>query len=166
MTRTVAPGVSIPDVLDGEPIHQLLMANDVSAFFHGHDHQYAYEMRDGIVYQELPSAGFSGYGFSLYSESDPVYDQSIAQPGPPSGYGFAIASNSDYVDQPRVNGMLPTHTPSTRMSLSTTVRVTSSPMKVAMVMWTALTWLHGWAGHRVSVWETLLWNSAGRIACS
>ena len=54
-----------------EPVHQLMIANGVSAFFHGHDHQYAYEKRDGIVYQAMPSSGFTGNGFNLYSESDP-----------------------------------------------------------------------------------------------
>ena len=39
----------------------------VTAFFHGHDHQYAYEKHDGIVYQSLPAAGFTGNGFSSYS---------------------------------------------------------------------------------------------------
>ena len=52
----------------GVPIHQLMAANGVKAFFHGHDHQYAYEVRDDIVYQEMPSAGFSGNGFSHYTQ--------------------------------------------------------------------------------------------------
>ena len=49
------------------PIQQVLIDNGVTAVFHGHDHQYAYEIRDGIVYQSLPSAGFSGSGFGIYS---------------------------------------------------------------------------------------------------
>jgi uncharacterized protein (TIGR03437 family) len=36
------------------PIHQLLVANNVTAFFHGHDHLYAKQDLDGIVYQEAP----------------------------------------------------------------------------------------------------------------
>ena len=50
-----------------EPVEQIMDDNHVSAFFHGHDHQYAYEKRDGIVYQSLPAAGFSGNGFNSYS---------------------------------------------------------------------------------------------------
>src|ERR1035437_17062 len=50
------------------PIHQLMVDNNVSAFFHGHDHEYAYEVRDGIVYQEMPAGGFSGTGFANYNE--------------------------------------------------------------------------------------------------
>lgn len=36
------------------PIHQLLVANHVTAFFHGHDHLYAHQQLDGITYQEVP----------------------------------------------------------------------------------------------------------------
>jgi hypothetical protein len=50
------------------PIEQVLIENGVSAVFHGHDHQYAYEKRDGIVYQSLPAAGFSGNGFNIYHD--------------------------------------------------------------------------------------------------
>jgi len=36
------------------PIHQLLVANNVTAFFHGHDHIYARQELDGVLYQEGP----------------------------------------------------------------------------------------------------------------
>jgi phosphodiesterase/alkaline phosphatase D-like protein len=53
------------------PIHQMMVANGVSAYFHGHDHQYVYEKRDGIVYQEVPSPSMSGSGFGgIYTEGD------------------------------------------------------------------------------------------------
>lgn len=63
-----------------ESIHDIFIANGVSAFFHGHDHQYAYEVRDGIVYQSLPAAGFDG-GFNYYSESDPYTEEVLDSPG-------------------------------------------------------------------------------------
>jgi hypothetical protein len=63
------------------PIHDILVDNKVSAVFHGHDHQYAHEARDGVVYQSLPSAGFSGNGFGLYSESDPLTIRVLPSPG-------------------------------------------------------------------------------------
>ena len=37
-----------------KPIHQLLVDNKVTAVFHGHDHLYAKQDLDGIVYQEVP----------------------------------------------------------------------------------------------------------------
>jgi hypothetical protein len=39
------------------PIHQLLVANHVTAVFHGHDHLFAKEVLDGIIYQEVPQPG-------------------------------------------------------------------------------------------------------------
>jgi hypothetical protein len=36
------------------PIHQLLLANHVTAVFHGHDHLYVRQQRDGILYLEVP----------------------------------------------------------------------------------------------------------------
>jgi len=52
-----------------ESIHQLMVDNNVSAYFHGHDHQFVHEERDGIVYQLAPAAGMDGYGFDLYDAS-------------------------------------------------------------------------------------------------
>ena len=56
------------------PVHQLLVNNHVTAFFHGHDHEYAHEQRDGVVYQEVPMAADAtyGYGFQEY-KADGVY---------------------------------------------------------------------------------------------
>jgi hypothetical protein len=55
----------------GVPIHQIMLANGVSAYFHGHDHQYVYETRDGIVYQEVPSPSLVVDGFNgIYTEGD------------------------------------------------------------------------------------------------
>lgn len=65
-------------------IHQMFIDYGVSAYFHGHDHQYVYERRDDIVYQELPSAGgMTGFG-GIYVEG--VYDDYetidiVASPG-------------------------------------------------------------------------------------
>jgi hypothetical protein len=38
----------------GVPIHQLLVANHVTAVFHGHDHLFVKQELDGIIYQEIP----------------------------------------------------------------------------------------------------------------
>jgi hypothetical protein len=40
----------------------LLVQNKVSAVFHGHDHFYAKQDLDGIVYQEVPQPGYVGNG--------------------------------------------------------------------------------------------------------
>ena len=38
----------------GKPIHQLMVDNKVTVFFHGHDHFYGKQQKDGIIYQEVP----------------------------------------------------------------------------------------------------------------
>lgn len=38
----------------GKPLHALMQDNKVSIFFHGHDHFYGKQDKDGIVYQEVP----------------------------------------------------------------------------------------------------------------
>lgn len=43
------------------PIHSLLVRNRVSIVFHGHDHLYAQQQRDGIIYQLVPQPGHSRY---------------------------------------------------------------------------------------------------------
>ena len=55
------------------PVHQLLVNNHVTALFHAHDHEFAYEKRDGIVYQlvPMPSDASYGYGFQNYHPTDP-----------------------------------------------------------------------------------------------
>ncbi len=42
------------------PIHDLLVKHRVAAVFHGHDHFYARQEKDGIVYQEVPQPGWAG----------------------------------------------------------------------------------------------------------
>ncbi|GAA5166822.1 hypothetical protein GCM10025770_24480 [Viridibacterium curvum] len=39
------------------PVHDLLRKYKVSAVFHGHDHLYVKQERDGIIYQEVPQPG-------------------------------------------------------------------------------------------------------------
>jgi hypothetical protein len=43
------------------PIHQLLVDNDVTMWLHGHDHLYAREELDGVVYQEVPQPSLARY---------------------------------------------------------------------------------------------------------
>ena len=42
------------------PIHDLLVAHGVSAVFHGHDHLFAAQELEGIVYLEVPQPAWSG----------------------------------------------------------------------------------------------------------
>jgi len=55
------------------PIHKLLVQNKVSAVFHGHDHFYAQQELDGIVYQLVPQPGCPGNGRPPRSASEYGY---------------------------------------------------------------------------------------------
>ena len=45
----------------GKPIHQLLVDNHVTIFFHGHDHLFVKQDLDGVVYQEAPQPSYTNY---------------------------------------------------------------------------------------------------------
>ena len=43
------------------PVHQLMVQHGVTIFFQGHDHLFARQERDGVVYQEVPMPADQGY---------------------------------------------------------------------------------------------------------
>ena len=43
------------------PIHQLMAKNNVTIFFQGHDHLFAKQELDGIIYQEVPCPADNTY---------------------------------------------------------------------------------------------------------
>lgn len=45
----------------GKPIHQIMVENGVQIFFHGHDHLYVEQSKDGIVYLEVPQPSLPQY---------------------------------------------------------------------------------------------------------
>lgn len=55
------------------PIHQLLVRSRVNIVFHGHDHFYAKQDLDGIVYQECPQPGAPGNGRAPRSAAEYGY---------------------------------------------------------------------------------------------
>jgi phosphodiesterase/alkaline phosphatase D-like protein len=44
----------------GKPVHRLLVENGVNVVFKGHDHFYARQELDGVIYQTLPQPGHEG----------------------------------------------------------------------------------------------------------
>ncbi|MEI6766924.1 MAG: T9SS type A sorting domain-containing protein [Bacteroidota bacterium] len=53
-----------------EPIHQLMVNNGVNIFFHGHDHLFAHEVLDSVVYQEVPMPSDSTYEIGMLANAD------------------------------------------------------------------------------------------------
>jgi hypothetical protein len=54
----------------GKPIHQLMVDNKVNVFFQGHDHLFAKEIVDGMVYQEVPIPCDSTYEIGMLANAD------------------------------------------------------------------------------------------------
>ena len=84
------------------PIHQLLVQNHVSIVFHGHDHLYAKQDLDGIVYQEVPQPGNPDNSRSSRFASEYGYHDGIILGG--SGYlRVTVTPKSLTVDYISVN---------------------------------------------------------------
>jgi len=62
-----------PEWPSDKSIHQLFLDNKVDIFFRGHDHVYAMEQVDGMIYQECPFPANTdyGYGFRAYTDNPP-----------------------------------------------------------------------------------------------
>ena len=49
------------------PIHQLMAKNGVTIFFQGHDHVFARQQLDGVVYQTVPEPADPNYAFAKWA---------------------------------------------------------------------------------------------------
>jgi hypothetical protein len=63
------------------PIHQLMKANGVNIYFQGHDHLYAKEVLDSIVYQEVPMAADSTYEIGYLANASAYTDVTLRGTG-------------------------------------------------------------------------------------
>jgi hypothetical protein len=51
----------------GDPVHEVMVDNNVTIFFHGHDHVFVKQDLDGIVYQECPQPSSAVYGDGFFT---------------------------------------------------------------------------------------------------
>ena len=84
------------------PIHQLLVQNKVSVVFHGHDHFYAKQDLDGIVYQEVPQPGNPGDGKPPRSAAEYGYQSGVIL-GSSGHLRVAVSANQVKVDYVRLD---------------------------------------------------------------
>jgi len=85
-----------------KPIHQLMADNGVTIFFQGHDHIFAHQELDGVVYQTLPDPANPNYT----AENTEAYRSGDRLPG--SGHlrvsvapgGVTVTYVRSYLDQP------------------------------------------------------------------
>ena len=81
----------------GKPIHTLMKENKATIFFHGHDHFYDKQDKDGIVYQECPQP--SNRNITNTSATEYGYKEGVILPG--RGYLLVTVTSSsvkvDYI---------------------------------------------------------------------
>ncbi|MCE1197633.1 MAG: metallophosphoesterase [Marinilabiliales bacterium] len=63
----------------GKPLHTLMKESKTNIFFHGHDHFYGKQEKDGIIYQECPQP--SNRNLTNLSAADYGYKDGILLPG-------------------------------------------------------------------------------------
>ena len=64
-----------------KPIHQLFVDNGVNIFFQGHDHLFAHEVLDGVVYQEVPMPSDSTYEIGMLANAGAYVSDTIGGSG-------------------------------------------------------------------------------------
>ena len=64
-----------------KPIHQLMVDNKVNIYFQGHDHVFAREEMDGIIYQALPMPSDSTYEIGKLANADAYTQDTIGGSG-------------------------------------------------------------------------------------
>lgn len=84
------------------PIHQLMVANHVNVFFQGHDHVYAYENLDKMVYQTVPMPADSSYSLG-YIANGAAFTGTVLKG---SGH-LMVTVNPDSVKVDFINAKLP-----------------------------------------------------------
>lgn len=85
-----------------KPIHQLMVDNHVDIFFQGHDHLFAKEVLDNVIYQEVPMPSDSTYKIGVTDNGD-AYSGIIID-----GAGYLrVDVNSDFINVDYVKSFLP-----------------------------------------------------------
>ena len=64
-----------------KPIHQLFVDNKVTIYFQGHDHLFAHEVLDGVIYQEVPMPSDSTYELGMKANAGAYVSDTIAGSG-------------------------------------------------------------------------------------
>ena len=69
----------------GKPPHQLMIDEGVTAFYHGHDHVYALEEADEVIYHEIPHVSVDGgLGLRPLQRRRSLHDHGDRERRPPS----------------------------------------------------------------------------------
>jgi hypothetical protein len=99
----------------GVPIHQIMVDNDVTIFFHGHDHVFVKQDLERVVYQECPRPNDATYGPGMF---DYLYGDEVNN----SGY-LRVSVLSNMVTVQYVRAYLPGAGPDGTIAYSYSVGV-------------------------------------------
>ena len=86
----------------GDPIHQLMVENHVTIFFQGHDHLFARQELDGVIYQTLPEPANPFYTVEnndAYRSGDKVANSGHLRVSV-SAQGVTVDYVRSYLDKP------------------------------------------------------------------
>ena len=108
-----------------KPIKDLLTENRVTVFFHGHDHFYAKQDKDGIVYQEVPQP--SAKNITTITGADYGYVNGILLPN--RGYMY-VTVNADKAQVDYIRTYLPSEENNTRKNGDISYSYTITPSTV------------------------------------
>ncbi|NVO09241.1 MAG: metallophosphoesterase [Bacteroidales bacterium] len=86
----------------GVPLHQLMVNSKVDIFFQGHDHIYAREEKDGLIYQTVPMPSDSTYIIGMRDNGDAFTGVKLAGAG-----HLRVTVSSDNVTVDYISAVLP-----------------------------------------------------------
>ncbi|MCX6268032.1 MAG: metallophosphoesterase [Bacteroidetes bacterium] len=111
-----------------KPLHTLMVENNANIFFHGHDHCYAKQDKDGVVYQEVPQP--SSLNITNITGTQYGYINGVLMPS--RGFILVTVADStvkvDYIKAFLPNEATGTH-PNGEVAYSYTISSTSSGAK-------------------------------------
>ena len=99
------------------PVHDMLVDANVTIAFHGHDHFFAKQEYDGIIYQECPMSGDRSYSHGYLSQGGYRYGEFRANSG-----HLMISVDPDSVTVDYVRSFLPGDGENGEISCSYTIR--------------------------------------------
>lgn len=87
-----------------KPLHALMLQHKVNIYFHGHDHCYAKQDKDGMIYQEVPQP--SARNINTFTGSAPGYGYTNGVLLPSRGF-MLVTVNPDSVQVEYIKTFLP-----------------------------------------------------------
>ena len=93
----------------GKPIHEMFREYGVNIFFQGHDHLFAQEVRDNVVYQAVPMAADSTYEIGMLANADAYVSNTL----PGTGH-LRVSVDPSCVKVDFIRAWLPKDTSATR----------------------------------------------------